>query len=439
MTGELLGRGLLRALDDASIALQRHVEGHDSAVDAVVALERAVASLTGAGDEVVLTITDDGCFLGTRAMPQSSIEFNGLLATLRDRGVDSITFLRDPSHTDVADLAGFVADGSHRRPSGATVRLNERPHGPPDLEGMPMRGLRRTYAASLETLRAVSRGGGIELDRVAAVVDGFLDGGPGATDDSLLLATVRGHDETTFYHSVNVCLLSLALGRAVGLGGPDLRVLGIGALLHDVGRVILDDPALRTVGSLSDEQWAVVRLHPQEGAEAILEVAGAGQEAAAVAALEHHVRVDGGGYPDLAGRTPHAFSRIVAIADGYDAATSHRPHRPARMPQEALSSILEESGTAYDPDLAAVFARMMGRYPPGSLLRLEGGEVVVVTGAAGGGPSAVVVRDAAGVPVEAGDRVSLDAGRVAGQIASDAGFDPAALVAGSADPPSRRP
>jgi HD-GYP domain-containing protein (c-di-GMP phosphodiesterase class II) len=415
--------------------LQENPEADDFGPDAIAALELAVASLTSAEDEVVLTVTSGGFYVGTSALPQSTVEFSGLLNCMRERGIDSVTFVSDPTVTDLTDLVGFVAGSSRRIPTGGTVRLNERPYGAVELDGASMNDLRRAYADSLDTLRTVSRGGGLELDRVAAVVDGFLAGGTAVIDDSLLLATVRSHDETTFYHSVNVCLLSLALGRLVGLGDEDLRLLGTGALLHDLGRVILDDPGLHKMGRLTNHEWTQVRLHPQEGAEAILAVAGPGQETAALVALEHHLRIDGGGYPVLGGRIPHLFSRIVSVADGYEAMTSLRPYRSAYTPQQALHMVMEGSGTAYDPDLVAVFARMLGHYPPGSLLRLDSGEVVVVTGGDAEASRAVVVRDGEGIAVEPGERFELDRDRVVAHLAAaDTGIDTSELIEVPLDP-----
>jgi HD-GYP domain-containing protein (c-di-GMP phosphodiesterase class II) len=200
-------------------------------------------------------------------------------------------------------------------------------------------------------------------------------------------------------------------------------------LLHDLGRVVLDDPGLTKQGRLSNEEWATVRLHPQEGAIAILAAAGAEHETAALVALEHHLRPDGSGYPDLGDRSPHLFSRLVAVADAYDAITSYRPYRPARTPHEALQILMEGSGTAYDADLVEAFVGMMGDFPPGSLLRLEDGEVVMVTALAGGGRGAVMVRDVAGAILEQPEPIDLAGRRVAAQLLADeAGIDPASLL-----------
>ncbi len=426
---ELVARGFLRALFHAGQSMLRHPPTHSAVEDAVLALQRATEVLTSGQAEVTITVGDEALYLGSRLLPHASIEFHGMRRDLQQRGVDSITVLRGASLRDLSDLASVVAGHGSDLPAGGTVRLNERPLNPAELEARPLSGLRRTYGASLDALRAVSSGRRLELGRVSGAVEAFLRGGAAEGGPSLMLATLHNHDETTFYHSVNVCLLSLALGRAVGLGDEELRRLGMGALLSDIGRVVLDDPALRLPGRLSNEDWALVRLHPQEGALAILAATGPGEEIAAQIALEHHVRFDGSGYPDLGGRRPHLLSRLVAVADTYDAITSHRPHRPARSPNEACAILVRGAGEAYDPDVVEAFNRMLGLYPPGSLLRLEGGEVVMVTASAGGAHRALMVRDPAGTLLDVPEPFDLAGRRVAETLLADeVGVPPASLL-----------
>ena len=346
---ELVARGFLRALFHAAQSLLRYAPEHEAVKSAVSALQSAAEVLTSGQPEAVITVGEDALFLGPQMLPHASMEFHGMRRDLQQRGIDSITVLRGATERDLTDLAAVVAGPGADLPVGGTVRINERPVSPAELEVRPLSGLRRTYTASLDALRAVSSGRRLELGRVAGAVEGFLRGGAAEGGPSLMLATLHNHDETTFYHGVNVCLLSLALGRAVGLGDDDLRRLGMGALLIDIGRVVLDDPALRLPGRLSNEEWALVRLHPQEGALAILAATRPGEEIAAQIALEHHVRFDGGGYPDLGGRRPHLLSRLVAVADAYDAITSHRPHRPARTPQEACGILVRGAGERLRP------------------------------------------------------------------------------------------
>jgi len=418
-------RSFLTALLHAGERMRHHPSGHSSAQDALTALMEAAEVLTVSGREVVLTVTGDSVFLGSEMLPHATVGFNGMIAEMRRRGIDSITLLPDADRQDLADLAAVIGGDSDDLPIGGTVRLNERPLVGADLHVMPMSELRSTYAASLETLRGLADGERLELARVNGVVEGFL--GESAVP-SLMLATLRNYDETTFYHAVNVCLLAVSLGNTLGFDDDALRHLGTSALLHDIGRVLLGETALTKKDKLTSEDWVQVRLHPQEGAQAILAASGPGHEIAAAVALEHHVRVDSEGYPDLGGRTPHLFSRMVAVADVYDAITSRRPHRPARTPHDAMRVLSDDAGTAFDPDLVAAFTHMMGEYPPGSLLRTGDGAVVMVTGS---GPSfdGLIVRDSEGRRLEDPQPVELAIHEMVGPILADeAGIEPAEML-----------
>ena len=418
-------RSFLTALSHAGERMRHHPSGHSSVEDAVTALMEAAEVLTVSDREVALTISGGAVYLGPEMLPHVTVGFNGMISEMRRLGIDSITLFHDADRQDLVDLAAVMGGVSNDLPIGGTVRLNERPLAGSDLQVVPMSELRSTYAASLETLRGVPAGGRLELQKVAGVIEGFL-GKPAA--HSLMLATLRNYDEATFYHSVNVCVLTLTLGGTLSFDDDALRYLGAAALLHDLGRVLLGEVALTKQGSLTAEEWAQVRLHPQEGAEAILAASGAGHEVAASVALEHHVRVDGEGYPDLGGRTPHLFSRLVAVADAYDAITSRRPHRPARTPHDAMQILADDAGKAFDSDVVAAFAHMMGEYPPGSLLRIGSGEVVMVTGS-GSSSSALIVNDSTGHRLEAPEPVELADREIVGPVLADeAGIEPAEML-----------
>jgi HD-GYP domain-containing protein (c-di-GMP phosphodiesterase class II) len=436
---ESAARGFLAGLRRAVRNVGLYPRQHPISDEALASATEAADGLTRiGGGESALSIYDDAFYLASQVLPHSSLEFNGLLREMQKRGIESLTLMSPVSVADLADLAAFVAGASGDIPADGTIRLNERPFTPMDLESAAaMSGLRRSYARSLDVLRAIATavrtGHDFDLTGVSWAVENLVEQTLAQPAASLLLATVKSHDEYTFYHSVNVSILALTVGRMVGMSEEQLKVLGLGSLLHDIGKVRVAAAILQHPGRLEQEQWAEIKLHPQEGAETILAAAGPGQEVAAVVAFEHHARFDGNGYPAVHERpSPHFFSRLTTVADTYDAITTRRAYRRAETPHRALNVLLKGTGVQYDPDVVRAFIRMVGVYPPGSLLRLNTGEVVMVTrqGPDPERPMAVLIKTAPpGEVLVDPEPIVVDPEQVMEQLLpSLVGVDPAALL-----------
>ncbi len=190
----------------------------------------------------------------------------------------------------------------------------------------------------------------------------------------LWLTMIKNKDRYTVEHSLNVAMLSLALGRQQGLAREHLEELGICALLHDVGKVKIPDEILNKEGSLDDKEYEVMKLHTVHGKKLLLGKRGLPDGAADIA-LSHHEQLDGSGYPQglAEGQIPYLV-RLVAIADAYDAMTSGRVYCDAKPPAEALKLMLENKGTHFDAELLSAFIDCLGVYPAGSIARLNTGE-----------------------------------------------------------------
>jgi len=212
---------------------------------------------------------------------------------------------------------------------------------------------------------------------------------PGA---AIALTDLASSDAYTHQHSIDVCALGLLLGRTMfertgwqdDRGRPRfdgmerrLQLLGVGLLLHDIGKLAVPGEILRKPGRLTAEEEAVMRTHPDAGAELLSHDAYSPLVRAVV--REHHERWDGTGYPrGLAGRDIHQLARIAAVADVYDAVTSERPYMPARPPHVGVGVITRGAGTAFDPEVVKVFRAAVHPYPVGSELRLAEGPIGVV-------------------------------------------------------------
>jgi HD-GYP domain-containing protein (c-di-GMP phosphodiesterase class II) len=175
-----------------------------------------------------------------------------------------------------------------------------------------------------------------------------------------------------------VAILSLALGSAITEDRRFLNALGAGALMHDVGKMTVEGSILNKPGTLTSDEWTTMRLHPVHGAELVATMPGM-DKASVVVILEHHMRFDGRGYPSVRHyQGQHLASRIVAVADAFDAMTSRRSYSAARLPDDAMRVLVENMGTSFDARLVRLFVRLMGVYPPRSVVRLNTGEVGIV-------------------------------------------------------------
>ena len=175
----------------------------------------------------------------------------------------------------------------------------------------------------------------------------------------LPLVQLKEFDQYTTTHSLNVSVLAMALAEYLGLGAKDVRAYGVAGLLHDLGKVRVPKEILNKPGKLTDAEWQVMRRHPSDGARMIV-ASDKGLDLAAVVAYEHHIMLNGGGYPGMHFcRDCHHASRLVHICDVYDALRTKRPYRDAWEPERALAQIQSGSGPDFDPDLVKAFSAMM--------------------------------------------------------------------------------
>lgn len=218
----------------------------------------------------------------------------------------------------------------------------------------------------------------------------------------LNLNDIRTADEYTLGHSVNVCILSVLLGSQAGLNAAQLHELGLGALMHDIGKIAIPTEVLNKPGALTPEEFALMREHTTLGWE-ILSTQQEISYTSSAMALQHHERWSGGGYPrGIKGTAIHQFSRICAVVDCYDAMTADRVYRKGFTPERALKSLNEISRDFFEPELLQLFCESVAPYPVGSLVEITDGYQAVVTAVERGKttrPHVRVVIDPEGRPL----------------------------------------
>ncbi|WP_339803885.1 HD-GYP domain-containing protein [uncultured Marinobacter sp.] len=193
------------------------------------------------------------------------------------------------------------------------------------------------------------------------------------------LGRIREKDNYLLEHSVNLSVLMSIFGKSLGQSESALHQLIVGAMLHDIGKILIPDGILHKPGRLTDEEFGVMKQHAAHSRDILLTTPGIG-ELAVLTAAEHHEKLDGSGYPNgLKGDEISLQGRMAAIADVYDAITSDRVYHKGMTPTQGLKKLLEWSGSHLDPKLVRQFIRCLGLYPVGSLVLLESGRLGVVT------------------------------------------------------------
>jgi putative nucleotidyltransferase with HDIG domain len=319
-------------------------------------------------------------------------------ARLAAAGVQRLEFAADVSRDDfehfldgvVARLTLSAIESAEARPGVATssIRfgaLGIRGEGriAPLATHEHIAAASRTYELSEEVATVewmheqVSARAQLPLLEAESVVRSLAVAMHGDQEMLLPLLTLREFDEYTTTHSLNVSVLTMALAEATGMGPRDVRAFGVAGLLHDLGKTRIPIEVLNKPGKLTDGERAVMQAHTIEGARIILE-SDRELDLAAAVAYEHHIMIDGGGYPHRRiARKCHCASALVHVCDVYDALRTHRPYRAAWETTAVLEYIEKGAGSDFDPDVARTFVdlmrRMEGRIEHASLAELRAG------------------------------------------------------------------
>ena len=245
---------------------------------------------------------------------------------------------------------------------------------------------KRTYAQSVavtkEVINSIRMGRTANVKKVKRAVQAIVDQVLNNEASLVGLTTLRDYDEYTFTHSVNVCIFSVALGRKLGFGKLQLYDLGLAALFHDVGKSRVPLEVLNKHGGLSDEEWRIMTAHPWLGVLTLFGIRGYGEipYRGMIVAYEHHMKSDLTGYPkSIRPRELSIFSKIVAVADGFDAATSRRVYQTVPIqPDQVLKEMWENPRRGYDGVVVKAFINLIGVYPVGTCVILDTYEVAIV-------------------------------------------------------------
>ena len=402
-----LGKNLIYNLFVLFKTVKNYDYGHSALNIPISRILDTINELKEHKEETSLSLKGGYLFLGEQRLKpdKSAVEpFNFTLSEMKRHFIGSINFLDGITPADIGQFACIFGD-IEPIPSPQTFQLFKKKMTEMKIVGVDIiqysdkKGVgdglveednkekaKRLYAKTLhvvtEVMSDVKVGQSLKLRKSKRVIQGMIDQLLTAETNLLGLTTIRCHDEYTYHHSVNVCILSLAVGQRIGLDKATLCDLGLASLFHDIGKSDIPLDILNKPNPFSDEEWKTMRTHPLHGVKTLMKLKGLDALNARIitGAFEHHINLNHSGYP----RVPYKrelslFGRIIAIADCYDGVTSSRVYSRSPMtPDKALKFMMDKAGSIYDPVLMKLFINCVGVYPLGSLILLTTKEMAVV-------------------------------------------------------------
>ena len=316
--------------------------------------------------EITLFALDDRVILDGEILPASSSLIDTFFPMLHGRGVDQLIFRKGLASQEVAAFLDELAARDHAdspiapsRHIGLGFLKQQARHRDTENGTRPGDRILSFAADAADVLpdvwQGVGEGQGLDtsvLGDIVSCISRVVDDSPGAM---LPLAPLKQHDEYTFVHTINVAILSTALSEALGFDSHTCHELSIAALLHDVGKQAIPREILDKQGKFTDEEFRVMQMHTIEGARILLNTPGV-PELAPIVAYEHHVRINGGGYPKLPkGWKLSLASRIVQMADVFDALRTTRPYRVGMPIPRVVEVMRHDVGVFFDAELLRIF------------------------------------------------------------------------------------
>jgi putative nucleotidyltransferase with HDIG domain len=258
---------------------------------------------------------------------------------------------------------------------------------------------RKTIETAREVLDSIRKGASFSVDKVEKAAESVVESITRNPDTLISLSQIKGYDEYTYTHSVGVSVLVTSLANAMGYEGDKLLEACVGGLLHDIGKMRVPESILNKPGKYTEWEFNVMKKHPEHGFD-IIKNKKKVSDISKTVIIQHHERFNGKGYPyGLKGGEISEIGLMAAVADVYDALTSNRIYRAAWPPQKALALIFQGADEEYSRIIVERFTKHLGIYPTGSFVRLQSGEMGVVTRVDRGNllaPTVLILFDEAG-------------------------------------------
>jgi putative nucleotidyltransferase with HDIG domain len=367
--------GFLKCFGQALAIMTLYPEGHPSRERAVDAAYQLLDGLSGKSAPPTFTFLEGEVVYGRD--PLRDLKEWDWGRRLVGAGIQRLEFERKVSRDEfesflqeiLARLMLSTIDTTERRQMRSlgvrfgAVGIQGQSDEPAAAQAPRLATLNLTLGEEAETMRwlqhEVQSGAAVPLIEAEAVVRSLSVAMHSDRRMVLPLLQLKEFDQYTTTHSLNVAVLAMGLAEHLGCRAAEVRAYGVAGLLHDIGKIRIPLEVLTKPGKLSDEERLLMNRHPVDGARIILQ-SDEELDLAAVVAYEHHIMLNGGGYPTMHyGRACAMASRMVHVCDVYDALRTKRPYRDAWESEKVIAYLHERAGTEFDPDLVNAFVRML--------------------------------------------------------------------------------
>ncbi len=377
---------LLRKLASGIRGSQLYAPGHPLTARNMEALAGVLRQLHGMHPALTTGIVGQDLVVADTPMPKASAQMGDLIRRLKAQEIERITIDRGVTNDELEQFMRLIATSA--KPDAFStlphIRVGRITSDQLQKDGVQsdMAAIRRLYASAVTAAESVWDSARTEGRPDTAVALQTVEGLSEAVTQNrtalIALTAMKSYDNYTFTHMVNVSILTMGQARALGMEGRLLRECGLSALMHDIGKVRTPTEILNKPDKLDDAEFDIMKRHTVDGAE-ILRRTPEMPILAPVVAFEHHLRIDGTGYPAGAKRPSlNLGTQLCSIADVYDAMRSQRAYQQAFPTDRILAVLKKDDGVHFDSHLVRRFAQLLGIYPPGNLVRLSTGEMAVV-------------------------------------------------------------
>jgi putative nucleotidyltransferase with HDIG domain len=381
---------LLRRFASGVRAAQLYAPDHPLLARNIEGLLAALKTLHQQASTVAVGIVGNDLVVADTPMPKTSAGMTELIKRLRDHKIERIAFDRGITLEEASSFVhgvaalGGRAESAHRSLQSPHVRVGRITAEEQRTGGVAgdMAAIRQLYSTAVQAAQtaweSAEAEGMPDMPAALQTVEGLADAVTQNRTALMALTAMHSYDNYTFTHMVNVSILTMGQARALGIDGRLLREFGLSALMHDIGKVRTPKEILNKPDKLTDDEFAVMRKHTVDGAE-ILRRTPEMPILAPVVAFEHHLRLDGSGYPFGVKRpTLNVATMLCSISDVYDAMRSQRAYQQAFPTDRILAVLKRNDGTQFDQHLVRRFVQLLGIYPPGNLVKLSSNEIAVV-------------------------------------------------------------